>query len=37
MSLVEVGVRKSKSWHRSCVSVFKLEMRVCSSINLSVL
>ena len=31
------GVRKSKSWFRPCVSVFNLRMRVCSSINLSVL
>ena len=34
---MEVGVRKSKSWFRPCVSVFNLLMRVCSSINLSVL
>ena len=31
------GVRKSKSWFRPCVLVFNLRMRVCSSINLSVL
>ena len=31
------GVRRSKSWCRPCVSVFNLRMRVCSSINLSVL
>ena len=31
------GVRKYKSWFRPCVSVFNLRMRVCSSINLSVL
>ena len=31
------GVRKSKSWLRLYVSVLKLRMRVCSSINLSVL
>ena len=31
------GVRKSKSWIRPCVSVFNLRMRVCLSINLSVL
>ena len=30
------GVRKSKSWLRPCVSVFNFRMRVCSSINLSV-
>ena len=31
------GVRKSNSWFRLCVSVFNLPMRVCYSINLSVL
>ena len=31
------GVRKSKFWPRPCESVFNLRMRVCSSINLSVL
>ena len=31
------GVRKYKSWIRPCVLVFYLGMRVCSSINLSVL
>ena len=31
------GVRRSMSWIRPCVSVFNLRMRVCSSINLSVL
>ena len=33
----EYGVRKSMSWLRPCVSVFNLRMRVCSSINLSVM
>ena len=31
------GVKKSKSLLRPCVSVFNLRMRVCYSINLSVL
>ena len=31
------GARKSKSWLRPCLSVLNLQMRVCSSINLSVL
>ena len=31
------GVRKSKFWLMPCVSVLTLRMRVCSSINLSVL
>ena len=31
------GVRKSKSLSRPCVSVLKFRMRVCSSLNLSVL
>ena len=31
------GVGKSNSWLKPCVSVFNLRMRVCPSINLSVL
>ena len=31
------GVRKSMSWARPCVPVFNFRMRVCSSINQSVL
>ena len=31
------GVRNSKSWLRPCVSVFNLQIRVSSSINMSVL
>ena len=31
------GERKSKTWLMPCVSDFNLGMRVCSSINLSVL
>ena len=31
------GVRKSKFWSRPCLLDFNFRMRVCSSINLSVL
>ena len=31
------GARKSKSWFRPCVSVFYLQMKVCSYITVSVL